>query len=194
MLAEVKAKDYHDWAGLYTLSKHAAAGTFAPAAVKTRAGKAIGIVESLAMAHIHALQVKPGATFEKKPWPAHLTMFLRAFTDVPFRDEVAKLWEESTLPAQRAAVTEPLKAYFAAAGQAGKEAEAFEKGVAVLTGCYLTYLNADGALSANLAAWAKDAKKLKLAKQPLTDYAAALDSVKQGWQAFTAINNKANKP
>jgi predicted esterase len=193
-LAEVKKKEEHDWAGLYTLAKHVAESSQAPAALKARAQKATGIVEALAKAHSAALvSIKPGAPFEKKAWVAHLPMFLRAFMDVPAREELAAAWKP-TLTAQQSATAEALKAYLAASSGPGKEAEAFEKGVALLTGGYLTYLNADGNLSTSLATWAKDAKKLKLAKEPLKEYATILEVIKSGWQAFGAVNGKGSAP
>jgi hypothetical protein len=120
-------------------------------------------------------------------------MFLRAFMDVPAREELAAAWK-AALTAQQTATTETAKAYYAISSQAGKEAEAFEKGVSLLTAGYLIYLNAEGSLSANLTAWAKDAKKQKIAKEPLKDYATVLEVTKAGWQAFGAVNGKGSTP
>lgn len=193
-LAEVKKKDEHDWSGLYSLSKQVTKSTFAPPPLRARAEKAIGIVENLAMAHVKSIPPTARPAFEKKPWVAHLPMFLRAFTDIPAADDFAASWRNGILPGQQAAAAGPLKSYLAAAGQIGREAEAFEQGVALIKTNFLTYLNADGTLAFNLAKWAKDPKKLNLGKEPLKDYATIQEVVKAGWQAFGAVNAKGTAP
>lgn len=192
-LAFAKKKDEHDWAGLYTLAKRVTASDIAPAQIKSKAQKATGIVETLAKAHTAVLAVKgPTVAFEPKPWAAHLPMFFRAFPDVPARDELYERWKDP-LTAQQLEAAAPLKAWQEAMSGADK-ATAFEKGVALLTAGFLTRLNADGTLAANLAAWEKDARKLKIGRESLKSYTDIMDALKQGRQAFLGLNAKANSP
>jgi predicted esterase len=193
-LAEVKKKEEHDWAALYALAKHIDGGNLAAEPLKARARKAITVVESLAKAHAAALATaKPGSAFEKKAWAGHLPIFLRAFAGVPARGEVYAAWQDA-FKTQQTTGAELLKSYYSIAEQPGKEAEAFVSGVAAITGAFLTQLNSNGVVVTNLAAWAKDAKKLKIPKKSLDDYAAIQETVKLGWQAFGAVNNKAGAP
>lgn len=193
-LAEVKSREAHDWAGLYTLAKHTGAGSAAPAALKARAGKAVTIVETLAKEHAAALTaVKPGAPFEKKAWPAHLVIFLRAFMGVPAREEMAAAWKPA-LTAQQTAAADTLKAYREIFDKKGREPEAFQKGTALLTGGYLTYLNADGSLASTMTLWAGNANNLKIEREALKNYRTVLEVIKQGTQAFKAVNNKGSAP
>src|SRR4029453_19193514 len=84
VMADVKEKAEHDWAGLWSLAKHAEDASFANDATKARAKKAVAVVEALAKRHAEALaDVKPGSPADGKPWMAHLPIFLRQFAGVP---------------------------------------------------------------------------------------------------------------
>jgi predicted esterase len=192
LLADVKVKEEHDWAGLYRLAKHVESSAIAPAALKQRAQKAAAAVEALAQSHADALAVKPGTPFEKKAWVGHLPIFLRSFMDVPAREALAASWKDALEEHQKVGVAH-LRKYFPAMRK-NDATEAFEEGVAAIVEGFLHYECADAALRENLAKWEKDAKKNKLSKKAVKDYEAVVKGygavLKDGWEAFAALNRK----
>ena len=194
VLADPKAKESHDWAALYRLAKHVEASEIAPDALKQRARKAVAGVEMLAQSHAEALAVKPGTPFEKKAWVGHLTIFLRSFMDVPARETLAETWKDALAEHQKAGVAH-LRKYYPAM-RSNDATEAFEEGVAAIVEGFLHYECADAALRENLAKWEKDAKKNKLSKKAVKDYESVVKDygavLKDGWDAFAALNRKAD--
>jgi predicted esterase len=194
VLAEAKSKEEHDWAALYRLAKHVADSPLAPEALKDRARKAAVGVELLAQSHADALSVKPGTPFEKKAWVGHLAIFLRSFRDVPPREALATTWKDTLAEHEKSGAAH-LNKYWPALHK-NDAADAFEEGVAAIVEGFLHYGCADAALRENLAKWEKDAKNLKLSKKALKDYGAVVkdygDALKDGWQAFAALNRKAD--
>jgi predicted esterase len=182
----------HDWAGLYTLAVGIAALDDAPSELKERATKVMAKVEALAQAHVDALSVEPGTAFEKKPWVAHLPMFLRGFQGVPAREALATRWKE-TLAAHQKDGLSHLRKYFPALTKKDNAA-AFEEGVAAIVSGFLWHECADSVLRENLKTWQKDAKKLKLSKKALKDYDTVMpafdDMIAEGWKAYVALNHK----
>jgi predicted esterase len=193
-LADAKAKEWHDWAGLYVLAKHAAESE-APESTKARAKKAMDVVQALAASHAAAITVEPGAPYEAKAWVGHLPLFLREFPQVPAREELATKWKDALATHQKEAIAH-LRKYFPAL-QKNDFATAFEEGVAAIMTGFLWRECADPELRDNLAKWQKDAKKLKLSKKALKDYDTLKgfgDAVSDGRKAFEALNRKADAP
>ncbi len=187
VMAEVKDKVEHDWAGLYTLAKHALDASFAKEATKARATKAVGVVESLAKKHAAALaSVKPGTPADGKPWMAHLPVFLRQFSGVPACDELAATWKD-TLEKHKDKGIAHLKKYYASRDK--DVADAFDEGIAAVAEGFLWCEVQDKALRDKLVGWQKDAKKLKLSKKALKDYAVVdglIAAWKQGWDDYAS--------
>ncbi|MHC4731442.1 MAG: alpha/beta fold hydrolase, partial [Planctomycetota bacterium] len=134
-LATVKAKERHDYAGVYSLAKHIANLEGAPDALKKRAERAMKTVDAGAKAHIAALKRIPDPVkFEKKPWVGHLPMFLRAYRGVPAREAFAKKWEPVVAQHGEAAVPH-LRVFF----RSQDPAEAFAGGVEAIKVGFLHY-------------------------------------------------------
>jgi predicted esterase len=182
----------HDYAALHALAQRIAGLEAAPADLKERAAKAVAKVEALAEAHAAALTVKPGTAFDGKPWIGHLPVFLRAFPGVPARETLAAAWKDTLAEHQKQAVAR-LRKYFPAL-QKGKQAEAFEEGVAAIQAGFLWHECADGELRKNLKEWHKDAKKLKVGKPALKAYDAVMpafdECISEGWKDFADVNQK----
>jgi hypothetical protein len=188
VLADVKDKAEHDWAGLASLARRAASAPFATEATKARAARAVDVVDDLAKRHVDALAAaKPGAEADGRGWMAHLPVFLRQFAGVPACDALAAAWQD-TLARHRERAVADLRRYGAA--RARDPSAAFEAGVAAVRGGFLWCEAQDRALWASLAEWQKDAKKLKLPKKALKDYDAVKgleEAWKEGWKAYADV-------
>lgn len=179
VLADVKDKTEHDWSALWSLSRHAAEAPTATEATKTRAAKDLAVVEALAKKHADALaSVKPGASADGKPWMAHLPVFLRQFDGVPACAELGKAWKDTLEKHQERGIAH-LKKYYASKDK--DPAGAFEEGVAAIAEGFLWCEVQDVGFRTQLETWQKDAKKWKLSKKALKDY-AAVEGMKAAWK------------
>ncbi len=188
VLADVKEKPDHDWAGLHSLARHALGSAFAKEATKARATKAIAVVEALAKKHAAGLaSVKPGAPADGAPWMTHLPVFLRQFRGVPACDELAAAWK-ATLDKQRERAVAHLRKYYGAREK--DPATAFEEGTAAVAEGFLWCETQDVAFLETLEKWQKDAKKLKFSKKALKDFAVvegAKAAAKKGSEAYASV-------
>lgn len=195
VLADVKDKTEHDWAGLSSLARRAASAPFATEATKARGEKAAGVVDALGRRQVEALAaVKPGAAADGRPWMAHLPLVLRQFAGVPACEGLAAAWKE-TLERHRERGVANLRKYFSA--RAKDPAGAFESGVAAVEEGFLWCEVQDADLRATLAGWQKDAKKWKLSKKALKAYdvVKGLDEAwKDGWKAYADVCRTAGDP
>ncbi len=162
----------HDYAGLWSLAKRIESMTGAPPELVARAKTARGDVERLAADRAAVLALPEKLVFDGKPWVAGLPMFLRQFQAVPACEEVAKR-VAPTLEAHRKDGIAHLRKHYGAL-KSSKTAEAFDEGVAAIESGFLWIECADAQFRKNLEDWAKDAKKLKLAKSPLKTYDAVV--------------------
>jgi predicted esterase len=187
-LANVKVREYHDYAALYSLAKRVAEGD-APDALKAKARSAMESVEAGAKAHADALRPPDPLKIEAEGWVRHLPMFLRAYRGVPACDAFAETWAPV------------IKAHADAAGQHFRAmqgtkdpAEAFVEGVAAIREGFLHYECMDGDFLKQLAGWRKD-KKLKLPKEAVKDYDDLVPlyekAIQQGYRSFEAAERKA---
>jgi predicted esterase len=182
----------HDFAGAWSLAGRIVEMEDAPAALKERAAATREQVEALAKAHVEQMALPEKLVLGKEPWPGHLPVFLRAFQDVPPREELAKKLAD-VLEAHRKEAGDHLRDYRPAA-EKGKVAVAFEAGVAAIEKGFLWYPCWDGTLRENLKKWRKDAKKHKLSKPALKSYDAVFEdfekAIADGWKAFESVNRK----
>lgn len=178
-LADVKDKIEQDWAGLYSLARHAAESTFVKDTAKARATKAIAAVEALAKKHVEALAgIKPGAAADGKPWMAHLPVFLRQFAGVPACDALAATWKDALEKHKERGIVH-LKKYYA--NREKDVAGAFDEGIAAISEGFLWCEVEDKAFRDALEVWHKDAKKFKLSKKALKDY-AVVEGLVAAWK------------
>jgi len=192
-LATVKARERHDYAGVYSLAKHIASLEGAPDALRTRAERAMKTVNAGAKAHVAALRNVPDPLrFEKKPWVGHLPMFLRAYRGVPAREEFAKKWEPVVNQHAEAAVPH-LRVFF----RTKDPAEAFAAGVEAIKFGFLHYECIDPETFRNPLRKMRADKQLKLPKDALKAYdAIAPDfekALKDAFRSFDAVNRKVGK-
>ncbi|MHC4547867.1 MAG: alpha/beta fold hydrolase [Planctomycetota bacterium] len=191
-LTAVKAKERHDYAGVYLLASHIVSLEGAPAGLKKRAQRAMRSVEAGARLHIAALDIPEPVQFEKKPWVGHLPMFLRAYRGVPAREEFAVKWEP-LLAAHREAAVPHLRL----SHQSTDPAEAFREGVAAIEVGFLHYECADfESFRRPLARWRKD-RKLQLDRDAVKAYDALVPAyekaLKEAYRSFDAVNRKVGK-
>ena len=192
VLADVKDKGEHDWAGLWSLAKHVADTSFAKEATKGKASRAVHVVEALAKAHAEALAgIKTSAAADGKPWMAHLPIFLRQFRGVPACEELSTAWK-NTLEKHEEKGIAHLKKYYAARER--DVVAAFEEGVAAVQEGFLWCEVQDVAFRESLEKWQKEAlkdpKKSKLPKKALKDYAVVEGmkaAWKTGWEAYETV-------
>jgi predicted esterase len=194
-LASCKEKDYTDYAAVYTLACRLAEADSAPDALKRRAAAAKRTVEELAEAHVKAFGKNEPVAFEADRWACHVALFLRAFMDVPAREEYLETWGKS-LEKQRKEGSKQFSKYWKAIRK-GDKAKAFEAGVAAIkAGCFWLRV-LDNEVLNNLVAWRKDARNLKLSKKTIKDfdeYVKPLSkAIKEGLRDFSAINRKCGK-
>ena len=186
-----KSKDRHDYGATYSLARHVAGSPNASAAAKKHAQAAMAAIERAARAHVAALS---GAKdrFEAKAWVGHLPMFLRAYRGVPARDAFAQKWEP-VLEQHKQAAVPSLRTYYQSK-RAGKIAEAFAGGVAAIEAGYLHYECADREFLKTMAAWAKDAKKLRLPRDAAKTYKEMVPgyekALKGAYRSFDGVNRK----
>ncbi len=182
----------HDFAGLWSLAGHVAAHDAAPEKLRKRAGKLRERVEKLAAAHVDALQLPAKVELEKKPWVGHLPVFLRAFQGLPACDELAAAQEDLLALHQKDAVAHLKKHY--AALKPGKEAKAFEEGVAAIETGFLWRECWNIDFRNRLREWRQEAKDLGLGKKAVRAYDALFDdfekAVISGSEEFEKINRK----
>ena len=203
VLCDVRAKDEHDWGGLWSLAKHVQDAAFATPATKARAAKAAGVVEALARRHAEALaDVKPGTHADGKPWMAHLPIFLRQFEGVPACVELAAKWKD--------VLEEHAKKGSAHWDSWWQKKDkdvpaAFDEGVAAVAEGFLWSRVQDRcaeaqigpALEVVLKGWAKDAKRWKLSKKALQDF-AVVETLEPAWkrgaEAYAEVCRTAGDP
>ncbi|MHC4135204.1 MAG: alpha/beta fold hydrolase [Planctomycetota bacterium] len=192
-LATVKAKERHDYAGVYSLAKHIANLEGAPDALKKRAERAMKTVDAGAKAHIAALKRIPDPVkFEKKPWVGHLPMFLRAYRGVPAREAFAKKWEPVVAQHGEAAVPH-LRVFF----RSQDPAEAFAGGVEAIKVGFLHYECIDPESFRNKLRQMRNNKQIKLGKDELKAYDALVSdfekALKDAFRSFDGVNRKVGK-
>jgi hypothetical protein len=191
VLADVKDKVEHDWAGLYSLAKHVGDCAFAKDATRARAAKAAAVVEALARKHVEALAgAKPGAPLDAKGWAAHLPVFLRQFAGVPARDELAATWKDALEEHEEKGNAACDKWWAASRKNPPDVAAAFDAGLEAIARGFLGCRAQDGAMREQLEGWQKDAKKHRLSKKALRDFAAVeamKEAWKKGWDAYADV-------
>jgi len=194
-LASCKSKERTDYAAVYRLAQHIAESELAPEPLKRRAAAAVRTVEKLAAAHVKAFGDVDLAEFEADAWIGHVPMFLRAFMDVPAREEFAAKWQK-VLDKQAKEGAKQYSKYWSAMQKDARD-KAFVAGVAAFKAGYLWQRVSDHIFLKNLAGWHKDAKDLRIPKKALKDYDTYLKSLdkllKKGARDFDAINRKCGK-
>lgn len=194
-LASCKSKERTDYAAVYSLAMHIGAEDAAPAALKKRAAAAMKTIEALAQSHAAALAKADLSKFKAEKWLGHAPMFLRAFAGVPARAAYAKQWEKL----QKKQIKDGNKQYgkYWTAMQKNESADAFAAGVAVVKSAYLWQRATENVFLNNLATWQKDAKKLRISKKAMKDYAAYVKplakAIKGGAGDFDRLNRKCGK-
>jgi poly(3-hydroxybutyrate) depolymerase len=192
-LCTLPAKEFHDYAAVYTLAKHVTELEAAPGPLRKRAEKAMAAVDQLARLHVGAL--KPGAKFQKKPWVGHLPMFLRGFRDVPAREEFAQAHEDLLKTHARAAHGN-LTSFWRSL-KSNDPTDAFEAGVAAVTEGFLDHRSVDNKFLAELKGLREQAKKLGLPKDAVKAYDAIVPdlekALKDGSRAYFSLNRKVGK-
>jgi pimeloyl-ACP methyl ester carboxylesterase len=191
MLADVKDKVEHDWGGLYGLAKHVSDCAFAKETTKAKATKAVGVVEALAKKHADGLaDVQPGAPLDAKGWAAHLPVFLRQFAGVPACDALAAKWKDTMKKHDEKGGAACDKWWTASHKSSPDVATAFDAGIDAITEGFLTARAQDRIFRESLEGWQKDAKKNKLSKKALKDFAIVetmKDVWKKGWDAYADV-------
>jgi predicted esterase len=192
-LTTVKAKERHDYAGVYSLAKHITTLEDAPDALRKRAERAMKTVDAGAKAHVAALKRIPDPPrLEKKAWVGHLPMFLRAYRGVPAREDFAKKWEPILQQHAEAAVPH-LRTFF----QSKDPAEAFAAGVDAVRVGFFYYECIDPETFRKALNRARNNKQLKLPKDALKAYDEVVPTfekaLKDGFRSFDGINRKVGK-
>jgi predicted esterase len=205
VLADVKDKTEHDWAGLWSLATHAQSAAFAGEATRTRAKKAAAVVEALAKRHAEALDdVKPGSPADGKPWMAHLPLFLRQFAGVPAREELAAKWKTVVEEHEKRGAAH-FEKWWDKKGREKDVPEAFDEGIATIAEGFLWCRAQDRVVDGQgwsgvqvvLRGWHRDAKKHKLSKKALKDFEVVemLEAAwKKGWEAYAEVCRTAGEP
>jgi len=187
-LSNVKVREYHDYAALYSLSKRIADGD-APDALKAKAKSAMEAVDACAQAHVEALQPPDPLKIEAEGWVGHLPMFLRCYRGVPACDAFAEKWDP-VLKEQTEAAVRHLRALHGTKDPA----EAFVEGVAAIQEGFFHYECMDPDFLKQLGAWRKD-KKLKLPKDAVKAYDDLVPkyekAIQEGFRSFEAADRKA---
>ncbi len=188
-------KERHDYAALHAVAQRVRSMEKLPAPLARLATDAIRAVEALAEAHVAEMKLPAKPAFESRAWVGHLPLFLRDFAGVRAREELARKWEKD-LEKQDKEATAQLRKYWAAV-QRRDDAEAFEAGVAAVTGGFLHHACTDPDLLENLAGWRKDAQRLKLQKKVVKAYDESVEPLAKlleaGLRDFDAVNRKNGK-
>ena len=194
LLADLKSKERHDYAALYTVAKRIEGLDDAPEALEKRAKKAAAVVEKLAESHIKAMGLPDKIAFEDEPWIVHLVVFLRSFRDVPAREELAEKLEK-TLSQQKKTAIKNLRVYYQK--RAKKPAAAFAAGVTAIRTGFLHYECMDNDFLNQLDAWSKKARDFKIGRKALKDYQETVPAyrkaIEKGYREFFAVNAKVGK-
>ncbi len=187
-LANVKVREYHDYAALYSLAKRVAGGD-APDALRARARSAMESVEAGAKAHADAIRPPDPLRIEAEGWVGHLGMFLRAYRGVPACDALRETWAPVMKEHADAAIPH-LRAMHATKDPA----EAFAEGVAAIREGFLFHECMDAGFLKQLAEWRKD-RKVKLPKEAAKEYDDLVPvyekAIQQGYRSFEAAERKA---
>ena len=194
-LATCKNKQRTDYAAVYSLAQRFAANDAASPALKKRATSAMKTIEALAQSHADALAKIDLAEFQAERWLGHAPMFLRAFAGVPARDAYAETWGK-LLKKQQKDGNKQYGKYWTAMRKS-KPADAFTAGVAAVKAAYLWQRITENAFLGNLATWEKNAKKHRISKKALKDYATYVKpfakALKGGAGDFDRLNRKCGK-
>jgi predicted esterase len=187
-LADVKVREYHDYAALHSLAKRIAEGN-APDALKAKAKAAMEGADASAKAHVDMLKPPDPLNIEAEGWVGHLPMFLRAYRGVPACDTFAETWAP-VLKQHTDAAIRHLRAMHATKDPA----EAFAEGVAAIREGFFFHECTDPEFLKQLGAWRKD-KKLKLPKEAVKEYddlvPAYEKAIQEGFRSFEAAERKA---
>lgn len=196
-LAANKFKERHDYAGTYLLAKRVAAHDAATDTLKARATKVAAAIEALAQKHAEELTkaLPSDFAFEKKPWVAHLVMFLRTFNGVPACDALFEAHARA-LKKDRDRGIKHFTAYWKATNK-GDSKKAFEAGVKALEQAFLYHQTADYQFRKNMKDWSKASKTLGLAKKTLKKFGTLMKDFEKaqelGMKAFDKLNKKHGK-
>jgi predicted esterase len=186
-LAEVKVREYHDYAALFSLAKRIAEGE-APDALKAKARAAMDAVDAAAKAHADAIRPPDPLKIEAEGWVRHLPMFLRSYRGVPSCDAFAETWDPVLKEHATAAI-----GHLRAMHGTKDPAEAFVEGVAAIREGFLYHECMDPEFLKQLGAWRKD-KKLKLTKEAVKEYDDLVPlyekALQQGYRSFEAADRK----
>jgi predicted esterase len=186
-LAEVKVREYHDYAALYLLAKRIAEGE-APEALQAKARASMERVEALAKAHVEAIRPPEPPRIDGEEWVVHLPMFLRACRGVPACDAFAVKWDPILEEHAEAAIRH-LRAMHAAKDPA----KSFAEGVAAVREGFLFHECMDPEFLKRLGELRKD-RKLKLPKPAVKDYDTLLpayeNSITSGLRSFTSLERQ----
>jgi len=187
-LSNVKVREYHDYAALYSLSKRIVDGD-APDALKSRARSAMESVDAGAKAHADALRPPDPLKIEAEGWVGHLPMFLRAYRGVPACDAFAETWAPVMKEHTDAAIR-----HLRAMHGTKDPAEAFAEGVAAIREGFLFHECMDPQFLKQLAEWRKD-RKLKLPKEAVKEYDDLVPpyekAISESYRSFEAAERKA---
>lgn len=186
-LSNVKVREYHDYAALYSLAKGIAEGE-APEALKSKAKAAMEAVDAGAGAHADSLKPPDPLKIEAEGWVGHLPMFLRAYRGVPACDAFAETWAPVVKEQTEAAIRH-LRALHATKDPA----EAFAEGVAAIREGFFFHECMDPDFLKQLAEWRKD-RKLKLPKEAVKEYDDLVPdyekAIKEGFRSFEGADRK----
>ena len=194
-IASCKKKERTDYAGVYSLAKRISENDVAPAALKRRTAAAMQTIDALAQSHVKALAKADLAKFEAKGWVGHAPMFLRAFMGVPAREAFAAKWQK--LLDKQAKEGGKLYGKYWTAMRKGKQGDALKAGIGAVKVAYLWQRITETQFLRNLAAWEKDAKKLRVGKKVLKDYNTFVKpfgkALKNGAREFDGLNRQCGK-
>jgi predicted esterase len=185
-LATARTREYHDYAGLYLLSKRIVDLDVAPDALKAKAKAAMAAVDAGARAHVDTLRPPDPLKIEAEGWVGHLPMFLRAYAGVPACDAFAETWGPVLKEHQEAAIK-----HLRARNGASDPAERFAEGVAAIREGFLFHECGDPAF---LKALAEERKKAKPAKDVGKEYDTLVPAfekaLKESTRSFESVDRK----
>jgi len=189
----IDEKENIDFSGWYGVAKRVAAMEGVPAEAKARAAADAKAVEDLAKGHADAIRAGAGKEprLEAKPWIGQAIRFLRDFTGVPAREELAKEWAK-LLEQHRDRGVDALRQHYQVRQRDPRKA--FEAGVRAVHEGFLHYECADPLFLKALEDWEKDAKKLKLDPAVLKAYRLSVvpyrEALEKGLREYQGLNRK----
>jgi len=191
-----KHRERHDWSATWSLAKRVAEHEKAPEKLKQRATKAKEAVEELARDHVAKIAFPEKGKWDPEADVGHALLFLRAFPDVPAREEFAKE-HEKVLERHRKKGVRWFGKYWTA-NRGGDEKKAFEAGVRAMEDAFLFHETTHNAFLKRMKELRDKAKQLRAGRRTIKTYDEIRKdlekSLKDGARAFDGLNRKARLP